>query len=378
MLQSLSTWLHSTAITDPTERRLAPILQILLLAIICLVLLIFPVLLLSAPVLWRALLDGLSSVLLVLFCAIALVLLRRGHFRTAIFVTALGFMPGQAISLTTSGVDNSAVMLIFALPVALVGLLTRRRSLLIIVGISAITIFGSVLFSPYAQATFGFTPARVPVYLMAGVFCVILAVLGAFLDMFGSILREALTLSRTREQELEAVRASLEITVGERTAQLQQALQAVEQREAHLVRTLDELQTSQATIRELSAPIIPVLEGVLVAPLIGALDRERVMALTENVLRTVEQMRAHHVIFDLTGVPVVDADVAQAVIRTAAAVQLLGARALLVGIRPEVAQALVALSISFGFLNTFASLQEAIATLQTRQQQGNSQVMLPV
>lgn len=364
MLQSLRAWLNRTAITDPTERYLSPILQILLLAIIGLVLVILPVLLLTSSALWRAVLDGLSSGLLVLFCTIAFFLLRRGHFRTAIFVTALGFMPSQAVALTTTGVDNSAVMFVFAVPVTLVGLLARRQALISIVGISIITVVGSLLMSSYAQATFGFTPTKVPVPVLTGVFCAILVVLGLCLGMFGSILREGLRLSRAREQELEAVRASLEVTVGERTAQLQQVLQAVEQREARLVRTLSELQASQATIRELSAPIIPVLDGVLVAPLIGTLGHERVTALTENVLRSVEETRAHHVIFDLTGVPGFDADVAQAVIQTAEAVQLLGAKVLLVGIRPEVAQALVALSISFGFVRTYASLKEAIATLQ--------------
>ncbi|MFL5804924.1 MAG: STAS domain-containing protein [Roseiflexaceae bacterium] len=175
--------------------------------------------------------------------------------------------------------------------------------------------------------------------------------------------REALLVAQVREQTLEQTRRAQEDTIIERTAALRDALQVVEEREAGLKQTLIALQDSQTVIRELSAPVIPVLPGVLVVPVIGELDNNRITILRENVLRTIEQHRARVVIFDITGVPFVDTQVAQMLLHTAAAVQLLGAQLVLVGIRPEVAQTIVALNIDLTSLTIYSLLQEAVKTL---------------
>jgi rsbT co-antagonist protein RsbR len=366
MLRSLRAWLNNTALTDPVERRQAPLLQVVLLTLFCILLLAVPMLLVTATTTWRAVLDTVSSGMLALGAGIALVLLRRGYFRTAVFIAALGFMPGQIITLVTTGVDNSAIMFLFSIPITLVGLLSHRRDLVCITVICALTLIASAVLAPYAQTTFGFTPQRVPTNVTVTVLLLIFGLLAIFLERFSTAFREALETSRAREQELETIRASLETTVSDRTSQLQQALQDVRQREARLVQTLEELKASQAEVQELSAPIIPVLDGVLIAPLIGSINSERAAMLTENLLRSVEQTRAHHVIFDITGVPIVDTHVAQILIRTAEATRLLGAQALLVGVRPEVAQILVSLNITFGTIATYPTLLEAITMLQER------------
>jgi len=69
------------------------------------------------------------------------------------------------------------------------------------------------------------------------------------------------------------------------------------------------------------------------------------------------------VIFDITGVPIVDTHVAQVLIQTTSALRLLGASVLLVGIHPEVAQTMVALNIDLGAVVTYADLREAIESL---------------
>jgi rsbT co-antagonist protein RsbR len=378
MLHSLRAWFNNTLLIDPVERRQAPLLQVMLLSLFCVMILALPVLLLTATTTWRVVLNMLSTFLLALSTGSALLLLRRGNFRTAVFIAALGFMPSQIITLVTTGIDNSSLMFLFAFPISLVGLLSSRRALIAITGISAISVIGSVLVSPYAQATFRFTPETFPINATVGFFILLFGLLAVFLDRFGTTLREALETSRAREKELDAIRASLETTVSDRTARLQQALQDVEQREARLVHTLDELKASQAVVRELSAPIIPVLEGVLIAPLVGTLDSDRILILTENALRSVEQTRARYIIFDITGVPIVDTQVAQVVIRTAEAVQLLGAQALLVGIRPEVAQILVSLNINFGAIITYSTLQEAITVLVNTTRNGKSRMGIDV
>jgi anti-anti-sigma regulatory factor len=173
----------------------------------------------------------------------------------------------------------------------------------------------------------------------------------------------ALLVAQVREQTLEQTRLAQEDTIVERTAALREALQAVEEREFGLKQTLTALQDSQTVIRQLSAPVIPVLPGVLVVPVIGMLDSDRTTILQENVLRAIGQHRARVVIFDITGVPVVDEPVAQILVHTASAVQLLGVQPVLVGIRPEVAQTIVSLNINLTSLRIFSLLQEAIKTL---------------
>ncbi len=89
------------------------------------------------------------------------------------------------------------------------------------------------------------------------------------------------------------------------------------------------------TVRELSSPVIPLLPGVLLVPLIGALHEGRAGQLIDAVLSGVSAGRAHTVLLDVTGVAIVDTHVANALIGLSQAVALLGARLTLVGIRPR-------------------------------------------
>ncbi len=154
---------------------------------------------------------------------------------------------------------------------------------------------------------------------------------------------------RQAQIALEAQQAILESQVIERTA----ALQAM----------VDQLRASQETIRVLGAPIIPVLPNVLVVPLIGTLDVPRIHDVQEQLLLDVHRQRVRYVILDLTGIMLIDTEVARALLQIAGMIRLLGAAAVLVGIRPEIAQTLVALNIEFDAIRTYASLQEAISVL---------------
>ncbi len=113
-------------------------------------------------------------------------------------------------------------------------------------------------------------------------------------------------------------------------------------------------------MQEMSTPAIPVHDRVLVMPLIGVVDSERARQFTERLLEGVRRQRAHVVIIDITGVPVVDTVVAQAVVRAAEATRLLGAEVVLVGMRAEVAQTLVTLGLDMAGLSTKANLQMGI------------------
>jgi rsbT co-antagonist protein RsbR len=128
-----------------------------------------------------------------------------------------------------------------------------------------------------------------------------------------------------------------------------------------LAARLKTIEDQQHVIQQLSVPILPLTGGTLVMPLIGLLDHERMQLVRQQALQAVETSQARHLIMDITGVPLIDADVAQGLVQIGAGVRLLGGQPLLVGIRPEVAQTLASLSIPLSTFITRATLQNAIA-----------------
>jgi rsbT co-antagonist protein RsbR len=116
------------------------------------------------------------------------------------------------------------------------------------------------------------------------------------------------------------------------------------------------------TLAELSTPLLRISDSTLVMPLIGVLDSQRILLMNSTLLEGVSNARAQNVIIDITGVPVVDTQVANTLIQAAQAVKLLGAQVILSGIRPEVAQILVSLGIDLSSIPTKSSLQAAIAS----------------
>lgn len=113
-------------------------------------------------------------------------------------------------------------------------------------------------------------------------------------------------------------------------------------------------------LQELSAPLIPVLEGITVMPLIGTIDTERAKQIMENLLTGVVKHRSEVVLIDITGVPVVDTMVAHHIIQAAEAVRLVGAKCILCGIRPEIAQTIVNLGINLNEVITKNTLKKGI------------------
>ncbi|XXX82320.1 substrate-binding domain-containing protein [Sorangium sp. So ce134] len=122
--------------------------------------------------------------------------------------------------------------------------------------------------------------------------------------------------------------------------------------------------TLSDTVRELGCPLIPLLPGVLLVPLIGAIDRGRALQVLTAVTEGVGRHEARFVLLDITGVPAVDAQVAHALGQTSRAVALLGARVALVGVRPEIARSLV--DVELGNLSAYSSLAGALDELTTR------------
>lgn len=201
---------------------------------------------------------------------------------------------------------------------------------------------------------------------------------------------------RQTEQELARARDELERRVQERTAELETAnarlVQEMRERqhiadelqrtytclqESHVAleyernnletrvieRTREIMHMQQERVRELAAPLIPLLEHVVVLPLIGTLDPERAQQVIETLLTGISTHQAHTVLIDITGIRTVDQQVAQALLRAARTCRLLGAQVILTGIQPQVAQTLVHLGADLNGVITHATLQAGIAAI---------------
>ncbi|HEX5692112.1 MAG TPA: HAMP domain-containing protein [Roseiflexaceae bacterium] len=153
-----------------------------------------------------------------------------------------------------------------------------------------------------------------------------------------------------------ALQSQVELAEAARTAAQSAQASSAEQ--------LATIEQQQRMIRNMSVPILPLSTEALIMPLIGALDGERLLLLQEQALQTLEQTRARFLILDLTGVPIVDHQIANDVIELIQAARLLGAEVVIVGIRPEVAQALVALSIDLKGIASFSTLQGGMQYVQ--------------
>ncbi len=352
------------ASNDPIERQQAPALQTILIAISVAALVALIVFLAVLGVNPTGGVPAGGAVLVMLTSLAGVTALRRGYFRLAVLVPSAGLIMAVFFVTVIYGYPAATpFFLVTFIPVILTGLLIETRPLLLIAAASALITAVIFLVNPViAPFTTMVRPPGDLTIVAVALFLLVLFVVTTIIAVFGPVLRQSLTAALARERELEQLRDSLEATVNERTAGLQEALRTVEQREAQLQQALADLQASQATIRELSAPVLPVLPGVLIAPLVGAIDESRATVFVANVLRAVERERAQQVIFDVTGVPLIDTQVARMILQAADAVRLLGAQVILVGIRPEVAQTVVGLGVALD-MKTYADLQLAIHAL---------------
>jgi len=121
------------------------------------------------------------------------------------------------------------------------------------------------------------------------------------------------------------------------------------------------IQGQAAALKELSTPLLAINDRTMVLPLIGAIDSRRAQVLMTTLLDGVTAQQAQLVILDITGVPLVDTQVAQVFAQAALALSLVGTQLVITGIRPEVAQTMVGLGIGLQQIVTRTTLQEGIA-----------------
>jgi len=154
------------------------------------------------------------------------------------------------------------------------------------------------------------------------------------------------------------------------TERLEQDKIILEQKEKLLRKREEDIRHLQDEILELSTPVIEVWKGILIMPLIGTLDSHRAHIAMERVLEAIEKNRASFVIIDITGVPIVDAEVAGHILQTASAARLMGSETLLTGVGPHTARVISDSGISLENIilrgHLIEALQCAITQLEER------------
>ena len=130
--------------------------------------------------------------------------------------------------------------------------------------------------------------------------------------------------------------------------------------EVYQKRREDIIKAQQRDLLELSTPVVKLWEGILAVPLIGTLDSARTQAATESLLQRIVDTGSSYAIMDITGVPTVDTQVSQHLLKTVAAARLMGAEVIISGIRPQIAQTMVTLGVSFD-VQTKSTLADAFS-----------------
>jgi anti-anti-sigma regulatory factor len=123
------------------------------------------------------------------------------------------------------------------------------------------------------------------------------------------------------------------------------------------------LHEREQTIEEVSTPVVPVLDGVLVLPLIGQLDSRRTARATQAALAEVTRQGARVCIIDITGARMVDSHAVANLTNLVQALKLVGAEACVTGVGAQVAQTLVGLGLDMRGLRTYRTLAQALAAL---------------
>lgn len=121
------------------------------------------------------------------------------------------------------------------------------------------------------------------------------------------------------------------------------------------------IEAQRSVIRELSTPLMPFFEGVVAMPLVGSMDSARAQQVMDTLLEGIAQYNAQVAILDITGIPTIDTQVADALVQAARAAKLLGAQVIITGIGPQMAQTFVHLGAHLDDIITYNSLERSIS-----------------
>ena len=165
------------------------------------------------------------------------------------------------------------------------------------------------------------------------------------------------------EDDLTGIEQAINLLIDDLTHELKKSLKMKEEMEDKLHKIQDQQKTilqQQEDLMELSSPVSKVWDNILILPVIGTLDSQRTQVMMENLLQKIVVTGCTTAILDITGVPTVDTQVANHLLKTVTAARLLGAECIVSGISPAIAQTIVHLGINLSQILTKATLQDAM------------------
>jgi rsbT co-antagonist protein RsbR len=165
------------------------------------------------------------------------------------------------------------------------------------------------------------------------------------------------------EDDLTGVEQAINLLIDDLTHELKKSLQMKQEMEDKLKKIQDQqkiILQQQEDLMELSSLVSKVWENILILPVIGTLDSQRTQIMMENLLQKIVSTGCTTAILDITGVPTVDTQVANHLLKTVTAARLLGAECIVSGISPAIAQTIVHLGINLTNILTKATLQDAM------------------
>jgi len=165
------------------------------------------------------------------------------------------------------------------------------------------------------------------------------------------------------EDDLSGIEAAIDLLIDDLTDELRQSAKMRKEVEDKLSKIQEQQKTivqQQEDLLELSSPVSKVWDNVLILPVIGTLDSQRTQIMMENLLQKIVDTGCTIAILDITGVPTVDTQVANHLLKTVTSARLLGAECIISGISPAIAQTIVHLGIDLSIIRTKATLQDAM------------------
>lgn len=165
------------------------------------------------------------------------------------------------------------------------------------------------------------------------------------------------------EDDFSGIEAAIDLLINDLTDELRERTKAQKELESKLSKIQEQQKTilqQQEDLLELSSPVSKVWDNILILPVIGTLDSQRTQVMMENLLQKIVETACTISILDITGVPTVDTQVANHLLKTVTAARLLGAECIISGISPAIAQTIVHLGIDLSAIRTKATLQDAM------------------
>jgi anti-anti-sigma regulatory factor len=291
----------------------------------------------------------LASGSVLLFCALAYWLGRRGRVDIAGAVLALAVW-SDVTGMLVLGAWGSVLPAAYVLAIVFATLLSGWRGGLILSVVSLVS-YGVVGWLSLA----GRLPDMFPV---SG------AMLGVDTSILGGVLAIVVVLVHLFERQFWGLIARGQAEARQHAKELDALDKERRDLRARLKKVTDQQRTLLDTLHQISTPVLPLSEGLIVMPLSGQLDPQRAERLLDDVLNGITTHEADHVLLDVTGLLDIDAESVPGLLRAVQGARLLGGECVLIGVQPKLARSLVSLGLDLSEIPTYGTLREGVAEIQ--------------